>query len=53
VAEVVEAHATDSAAAHGRREDPVTEVVVVEDVPARRREDETELVRLARDELTP
>src|SRR5205814_2036891 len=50
VAKVVEANGTDSAASHGRREDPVAEVVVVEDLPAWRRENESELVRLARDE---
>src|SRR3954452_4056181 len=53
VAKVVEANGTDSAASHGRREDPVAEVVVVEDLPAWRRENESELVRLARDELPP
>src|SRR4051794_32638595 len=40
VSEVVEANRTDSASSDGRREDP--EVVVVEDVPAWRREHESE-----------
>ena len=51
VPEVVEANRTDSASSDGRREDPVAEVVVVEDVPAWGREHESELVRRARDEL--
>src|SRR5882672_673203 len=53
VPQVVEADRADSATAYGRSGDPVTEVVVVEYVPTRRREDESELVRLARDELAP
>src|SRR6266508_3145578 len=53
VAQVVEAEAGELRAADGRAEDAVAEVVVVEELTARRGEDEVELVRLAREQLPP
>jgi hypothetical protein len=51
VAEIVEANAGQLRAADGRPEDAVAKVVVVQDLALRRREDETELVRLSREQL--
>ena len=51
VPQFMEAERAESASAHSRREDPVAEVVVVEDPPAGRMEDEAEWVRRPREEL--
>lgn len=52
VAKVVEAGAGLLRAADGGTEDALAEVVVVQDLALRRREDEAEVVRLACEELT-